>query len=137
MLGRLLWGYPHLVDIVFSEYSDVRRRNIAQRRTRQNDRDAVPAEPEKEVRAPPLSEPSTELWAHAEVEDVCPEFVTQGPGWYALFNPDLERSLDVSLVHSLAHDRCVFFTASTAWINDILFLRIIQPRMVCTLLPGW
>ena len=104
-LGRLLWGYPHLVEIVFSEYSDVRRRDIEQHQTRQNDRKATPAESGKEVRPPPLSEPSTELWAHAEVEDVCPEFVTQGPSWYALFNPGLERSLDVSLVHTVAHDR--------------------------------
>ena len=131
-----LWGYPHLVDFVFSEYSDVRRGNIEQRRTRQNDREAVPAESEKEFRPPPPSEPSAELWAHANAEDVCPEFVTQGPGWYALFNTGLERSLDVSLVHSLAHDRCVYFTASTAWINDILFRHIIQLRALCTLLPG-
>ena len=125
-LGRLLWGYPHLVDIVFSGYADVRRRNIGQRRTRQNDREAAPAEPEKEVRPPPLSGPSfAELWAHAKAEDVIPEFVTQGPGWYALFNPGLERSLDVSLVHSLAHHRCVSFTSSTIWINDILFLHFI------------
>ena len=124
-LGVFLWGYPHLVDVVFSECADVRRRNIQQRRTRHNVRKAAPAESEKEVRLPQLSEPSTELWAHAEVEDVRPEFVTQGPGWYALFNPGLERSLDVSLVHSLAHHRCVSFTASTNWINNILFLYII------------
>ena len=124
-LDQFLWGYPHLVRIIFSEYADVRRRNIEQRRTRQNDREAAPAEPEKEVRPPQLSEPSTELWAHAEVEDVSPKFVTQGPDWYALFNPCLERSLDVSLVHSLAHDRCMFFTASTVWINNILFLYFI------------
>ena len=124
-LGRLLWGYPHLVDIVFSEYADVRRRNIEQRRTKQNDREAAPAESEKEFRPPPLSEPSAELWAHAKAEDVRPEFVTQGTGWYALFNPGLERTLDVSMAHSLAHDRCVFFTASTVWMNDILFLHII------------
>ena len=125
-LGRFLWGYPHLVDIVFSAYVDVRRRNIEQRRTKQNDREAAPAESEKGVRPPPLSEPSSaELWAHAKAEDVNPEFVTQGPGWYALFNPGLERSLDVSLFHSLAHDRCVSFTASTVWVIDILFLHII------------
>ena len=112
-LGRLLWGYPHLVDIVVSGYADVRRRNIEQRRTRQNDGDAVPAESEKEFRPPPLSEPSAELWAHAKAEDVKPEFVIQGPGWYALFNPDLERSIDVTLLHTLKHDRCVFFTEST------------------------
>ena len=92
-------------------YEDVRIRNTEQGQTRQSDREAAPAESEKEVRPPPLSEPSTELWAHAEAEDVSPEYMTQGPGWYALFNPGLERSLDVSLVHSLAHRKCVSFTA--------------------------
>ena len=86
---------------------------MEQGQTRQNDREATPAESEKEAPPPQLSEPSTELWAHAEVEDVCPEFVTQGPSWYALFNPGLERSLDVSLVHSLEYRRCASFTAST------------------------
>ena len=114
ILGRLLWGYPHLVDIVFFEYSDVRRRNIEQRRARQNDREAAPVGSEKEVRPRPISEPSAELWAHAKVEDVNPEYMTQGPGWYALFNPGLERSLDVSLVHSVTRDRCVSFTGSMA-----------------------
>ena len=126
-LGRLLWGYPHIFDIVFSEYADVRGRNIIeQSRTWQNDREGAPAESKKGVRPPPFSEPSSaELWAHAKAEDVNPEFVTQGSGWYALFNPGLERSLDVSLVHSLEHDRCVCFTASTVWKNNILFFHII------------
>ena len=101
------------------------RRNIVQPQTRQNDIEAAPAESEKEVRPPQFSEPPAKLWAHAKAEDVIPEFVTQGPGWYALFNPGLERSLDVSLVHSFAQDKCVSFTASTVWINDILFLLII------------
>ena len=95
-----------------------------------NGRGAAPAESEKEVRPPPLSEPSTELWAHAEVEDVCPEFVTQGPGWYALFNPGLERGLDVTLVHTLKHDRCVSFTKSTVWINEILFFILLASTTV-------
>ena len=103
----------------------MRRRNIEQRQTKQNGRRAAPDESEKEVQPPQLSEPSTELWAHAEAEDVSPEFVTQGPGWYALFNPGLERSLDVTLVHSLEHDRCVSFTVSTGWIIDILIRHII------------
>ena len=134
-LGGFLWGYAHLVDSVISECVDVRRRNIEKRRTRQNDRGATPAESEKEVRPPSLSEPSNELWAHAKTEDVSSEYVTQGPDWYALFNPSLERSLDVSLVHSLEHHRCVSFTASTIWIIDILFRHIIQCRALCTLLP--
>ena len=112
VLGRLLWGYPHLINIVFSEYSDVRRRNIAQRWTSQNVGEA-------------LSEPSAELWAHAKTWDVSSEYMTQGSGWYALFNPGLKRSLDVSLVHSLKHHKCVSFTVSTVSINKILFLRII------------
>ena len=121
----LLWGYPHLVDIVFSEYVDVRSRIIEQRQTKKIDREATPAESKKEFRPPPLSEPSTGLWAHAKGEDVNPEYMTQGPDWYALFNPGLERTLDVSMAHSLAHDRCVFFTASTVWINNIFFLHFI------------
>ena len=124
-LGILLWGYPHLVDIIFSDYADIRRGNTDQGQTSQNDREAAPAELEKEASPPQLSEPSTELWAHAKAEDVSTEFVGQGPGWYALCNPDLERSLDVSLVHTVAHDRCVSITASTVWIIDILFRHII------------
>ena len=113
-LGSCLWGYTHLVEIVFSEYVDVRSRNIERFRTRQNDREAAPAESKKEVRPPPLSEPSSaELWAHAKAEDVNPEYMTQGSGWYALFNPDLERRLDVTPTHTLVNDRCVSFTAST------------------------
>ena len=46
-LGHLLWGYPHLVEFVFSECADVRRRNIEQRWTKQNDREAAPAESER------------------------------------------------------------------------------------------
>ena len=124
-LSSSLWGYPHLVDIVFSEYADVRRRNIEQRRTRRNDREAAPAEPEKEVPPPPLSEPFAELWAHARAEDVNPQYMTQGPGWYAFFNPGLERSLDVSLFHTLTHGRCESLMSSTAWIIDTLFHHMI------------
>ena len=87
----------------------MRRRNIEQRRTRQNDGEAGPAESEKESPHPPLSEPSTEVWAHANAVDVSPDYMAQGPGWYALFNPGLERSLDVSLVHSFVRRRCVSF----------------------------
>ena len=124
-LGRFLWGYPHLVDIVFSEYADVRRRSIEQRLTRQNVREAAPVESEKEVLPPPLPESSAVVWAHANAKDVNPEYITLGPDWYALFNPGLERSLDVSLLHTLKHDRCVSFTSSTVWIKDIPFLCII------------
>ena len=76
-----------------------------------NDRGAAPAMSQKEALLPSIPEFPAKHWAHARAEDVNPEFVTQGSGWYVLFNPVLECSLDVSLVHSLAHDRCVSFTA--------------------------
>ena len=74
VLDQLLWGYPHLVDFAFSEYADVRRRNIEQPQTRQNDREAALADSEKEVPPPPPPESSAELWAHAKAEDVNPEY---------------------------------------------------------------
>ena len=130
-LGGFLWGYPHLADIVFSGYADVRRRNIEQGWTRRNGREAALAESEKEASPPQLSEPpqslesSAVLWTHAKVEDVNPEYMSQGPGWYTLFNPGQERGFNVTPVHSLAYGRCVCFTGSMGWENNILFLRII------------
>ena len=103
VLGSLLWGYPNLVDFVFSEYADVRRRNTEQPQTRQKGREAGPAE----------QETSAELWAHAKAEDVHPEYMSQGSSWYALFDPGLERSLDVSLIHALTYHRCISFINST------------------------
>ena len=112
-LDSLLWGYPHLIDIVLTEYADVRRRSIERRQTRQIVREAAPVESEKGALSPPPLESSAVVWAHADAEDVNPEYMTQGPDWYALFNPGSERSLDVSLVHTLTHRGCVSFTSST------------------------
>ena len=113
-LDRLLWGYPHLVDSVFSEYADVRTRDLEQRLEKQDNQEVALAKSEKAV--PPLLPlvSPAELWAHAGAEDVNPAYIKVGPGWYALFNPDLERSLDVSLVHSFRNDRYVSFTSSTS-----------------------
>ena len=124
-LCKRLWGYQHLVDILFSAYADVRRRNIEKLQIKKNGREATPAVSEKEARPPPFSEPSTEIWAHAKVEDVSAEYVSQGPGWYALFNPGLERVLNVTPVHSLVYSRCVCFKASTICISNMLFLHFI------------
>jgi len=33
------------------------------------------------------------------------EFQKEGSGWFAIFNPRVKRVLDVSLVHTLTHDR--------------------------------
>ena len=104
-LCKRLWGYQHLVDILFSAYADVRKRNIEKLQIKKNGREATPAVSEKEARPPPFSEPSTEIWAHAKVEDVNPEYMSQGPGWYTLFNPGQERGFNVTPVHSLPYGR--------------------------------
>jgi len=36
-----------------------------------------------------------------------PEFKKEGSDWSAIFNPKAKRMLDVSLVHTLAHEKLV------------------------------
>jgi len=38
-----------------------------------------------------------------------PEFRKEGSDWSAIFNPKAKRVLDVSLVHTLAHEGLVLF----------------------------
>lgn len=40
---------------------------------------------------------------------VPPEFKKEGSDWFAIFNHKVKRVLDVSLVHTLMHERCVFY----------------------------
>ena len=137
-LRRSLWGYPHLVDIVFSKYADLRGEILEQRRTRLDEKEAAPAGFGKKTQLSLSPELSVELWAHAAAEDVTSEFTEQGPGCYVLFNPGLKRSLDVSLVHSLTHWRCVSFTSSMIYTmaydllqyNTVMRVACDSPRMV-------
>jgi general transcriptional corepressor TUP1 len=41
------------------------------------------------------------------VDNILPEFKKEGNDWFAIFNPKVERVLDVNLVHTLKHERCV------------------------------
>ena len=86
-----------------------------------NDRGAAPARSQKEALLPSIPEFPAKHWAHARAEDVNPEFMKQGPGWYALFNPGPERKLDVSLVRTLTYSRCVSSKPSTICANDSRF----------------
>ena len=38
---------------------------------------------------------------------VSPDMKKEGSDWFAVFNPKVKRVLDVSLVHTLMHERCV------------------------------
>lgn len=39
--------------------------------------------------------------------NVPPELKKEGSDWFAVFNPKVKRVLDVSLVHTLMHERYV------------------------------
>ena len=38
-----------------------------------------------------------------------PEYKKEGTDWFAIFNPQVPRVLDVNLVHTLLHERCVLW----------------------------
>lgn len=106
-LNRRLWGYPYFVDIVFSELADVRSQALMELEAQQIAGQVATSKSKKET--PPAPHPvlSTVVWAHAEANDVNPVFMKEGPDWYALFNPDMERSLDVDLVHTFKQSKYV------------------------------
>ena len=41
------------------------------------------------------------------IHNIQPEFIKEGDDWFAAFNPKVKRVLDVILVHTLMHERCV------------------------------
>ena len=49
---------------------------------------------------------------------VPPEFVKEGTDWFAVFNPTVQRVMDVDLAHKFTHDKCVFHPLSF-----IIFIR--------------
>lgn len=54
-------------------------------------------------RAPPVGNALGDL----EVDAVAPHNKKTGSDWYAIFNPAVQRVLDVDLVHSLTHESVV------------------------------
>lgn len=53
-------------------------------------------------------------WAHVlDLQSVPPQHKQEGGDWYALFNPQVPRSVDISLLHTIEHDNfvcCVRFS---------------------------
>lgn len=63
--------------------------------------------------------------------DIPPEYVKEGSDWYALFTPNVKRTLDVQLLRTLPH------TGSVIPFRDTYcFLNCTQSRMQYPLLPG-
>lgn len=62
--------------------------------------------PERERTAPPIKSPGTVL-SDLDPETVPREFKKEGAEWFAVWNPRNKKNLDVSLVHTLVHERSV------------------------------
>ena len=43
-----------------------------------------------------------------DIHTIPPEYKREGSDWYVVFNPKVKRILDVQLVHTFMHERCVF-----------------------------
>ena len=59
-----------------------------------------------------------------DIHRVAPELKMEGSDWFAIFNPKVKRVLDVSLVHTLMHERCIFsfvFSLAGRIVADIPF----------------
>ena len=69
-----------------------------------------PAEPSSSTAGPlvPLGPgPTGGFPDDLDPHNVPPELKKEGSDWFAVFNPKVKRVLDVSLVHTLMHERCV------------------------------
>ncbi len=53
---------------------------------------------------PPMSDqPNSSFLDDLELHAMPPELKKEGPDWFAVFNPKIKRTLDISLVHTLMH----------------------------------
>ena len=67
---------------------------------------------------PPRASVGNEL-ANLNPDDLPPEQKRGGVDWFAVFNPDLPRVLDVQLLHNLVHESvvcCVRFSADGKYV---------------------
>ena len=61
------------------------------------------------------------------VHNILPEFKKEGNDWFAFFNPKVKRVLDVTLVHTLIHERCVCsFYLVSRWLKLFLLFPIVS-----------
>jgi len=66
----------------------------------------------------PINTPAGGFPEDLDPASMPPEFKKEGSDWFAMFNPKVKRSLDVSLVHTLMHERLVFFFFQTVTCTD-------------------
>jgi glucose repression regulatory protein TUP1 len=56
---------------------------------------------------PPSAFSESEFLEGVDPNNVPADLKKEGSDWFAVWNPKVKRVLDVSLVHTLAHERCV------------------------------
>ena len=68
-----------------------------------------------------------------DIHSVAPELKMEGSDWFAIFNPKVKRVLDVSLVHTLMHERCIFSFVFFPWREGswLIFLFFFCDSVVC------
>jgi general transcriptional corepressor TUP1 len=64
------------------------------------------------------------------VHNIPPEFKKEGNDWFAIFNPKVKRVLDVTLAHTLMHERCVR-VLSREWPGMIKLFSSVSDSVVC------
>ena len=57
------------------------------------------------------------------VHNILPEFKKEGNDWFAIFNPKVKRVLDVTLVHTLMHERFVYASFISRRQLTVFFLK--------------
>jgi len=60
---------------------------------------------EYQVTLPPINTSQQPLTEELSLSTVPPECRKEGTDWFAVFNPRVKRSLDISLVHNFTHER--------------------------------
>jgi glucose repression regulatory protein TUP1 len=67
---------------------------------------STPAVPGRPTPTPQPKTPPTML-SDLDPDTVPRELKKEGSDWFALWSPKVKKQLDVNLVHTLAHERCV------------------------------
>lgn len=68
---------------------------------------------DQKIKPSPSREPQPTILGNLSLIDLPNSRKKEGSGWYAIFNPEVPRVLDVELVHHFAHDSvasCVSFS---------------------------
>ena len=86
------------------------------------------------LHAPPVprSEPNGSSLHDTDMNALPRDLRKEGEGWFAVFNPNVNRVLDINLVHTFSHERCVdqvfASNASVTTILSALFVVCASPQ---------